>query len=138
MDAASWKAVERKARLAGNGLHPCPEAQHRGRPLFRLVPGCLQLRATARSSGCEHSPDARSRLGPGRLQSKATARSSGCEHSPDARSRLAQRERPRGSNPALPSLQRATAIPCGRRLVLYPLGCSASVMITWIEYLSKR
>ncbi len=32
MDAASWKAVERKARLAGNGLRPCPEAQHSERP----------------------------------------------------------------------------------------------------------
>ncbi len=36
--AASWKAVERKARLAGNGLRPCQEAQHRGRPL----PGSFQ------------------------------------------------------------------------------------------------
>ncbi len=33
MDAAIWKAVERKARLAGNGLRPCQEAQHRERPL---------------------------------------------------------------------------------------------------------
>ncbi len=33
MDAASWQAVERKARLAGNGLGPCLEAQHRGRTL---------------------------------------------------------------------------------------------------------
>ncbi len=32
-DAASVQAVERKARLAGNGLRPCPEAQHRERPL---------------------------------------------------------------------------------------------------------
>ena len=34
-DTASWEAVERKARLAGNGLCPCPEAKHRG----RLLPG---------------------------------------------------------------------------------------------------
>ena len=48
------------------------------------------------------------RLVPGRLQSRATAHSSGCEHPPDARSQLARRERPRGSNPVLQSLQRAT------------------------------
>ncbi len=32
-DAASWQAVERKARLAGNGLSPCQEAQRRERSL---------------------------------------------------------------------------------------------------------
>ncbi len=38
-DAASWKAVERKARLAGNGLRPCPEAQHHRRPRSRSFLG---------------------------------------------------------------------------------------------------
>ncbi len=37
MYAASWQAVERKACFAGNGLCPCPEAQHRGRPLSRAL-----------------------------------------------------------------------------------------------------
>ncbi len=106
-DAASWKAVERKARLAGNGLRPYPEAQHRGQPLSGSFWGAcnqgnrplLGLRA---STGC----------------SVLTR----------------PREQPRGSNPALQSLERATAIPCGLRLVLNPLGRSASAIITWIEY----
>ena len=41
-DAASWKAVERKARLAGNGLSPCPEAQHRGQPLSGSPEGSVR------------------------------------------------------------------------------------------------
>ncbi len=38
-DAASCRAVERQARLAGNGLRPCPVAQHRGRALSGLFLG---------------------------------------------------------------------------------------------------
>ena len=94
----------------------------------RASPGMAFALAKRRNTAGGRFP-ARSRA----LAAKS-ARSSGCEHPPDAWSRLAQRERPRGSNPALQSLKRATAILCGLRLGLNPLGRSASVIITWIEY----
>ncbi len=57
-DAASWRAVERKARLAGNGLRPCSEAQTPRAAAFRRDPERLQLRATARSLDGEHPSNA--------------------------------------------------------------------------------
>ena len=57
--AARWQAVERKARLAGNGLL-LPRGATPHAAAFRHVPGRLHLTATARFSGCEHSLDARS------------------------------------------------------------------------------
>ncbi len=102
--AARWQAVERKVCLAGNGHRPCPEAQHRGLPLSGSFQGACR-------QGQPPAP-----------QAVSTHRMFG----PD----FAQRERTRGSNPASQSLKQATAIPCGLRLVLNPLGRSASMIIT--------
>ena len=55
MFAASWEAVERKARLAGNGLRPCPEAQHRGRSLSGSFQGaCSQEQPPAPQAASIH------------------------------------------------------------------------------------
>jgi len=43
-DAASWEAVDRKTRLAGNGLRPRQAAQHRGRPLPGSFEGTAKRR----------------------------------------------------------------------------------------------